>query len=196
MNAWKIILATVVIFATGVITGGMLVHYTDASRPRKPGATRPWQPQGRELANAPTNRPAQPAADQKRMMFVLRVQEELRLQPDQKERIEKIVREGQERTQSIWDRVSPELKRNLGEVQDRIRAELTPGQRKRFEELLKKQRALSAAGTNQNELRRTNPGGRNQKAPSISSNAAGTAVESAPSSNDSTESARPQVQQR
>ena len=29
MNTWKIILATLVIFVAGVLTGGLLVSYTD-----------------------------------------------------------------------------------------------------------------------------------------------------------------------
>lgn len=40
MNSWKIILATVVIFGCGVVTGGLLVNYVERAHPeirRSPG---------------------------------------------------------------------------------------------------------------------------------------------------------------
>ena len=34
MNSWKVILAAVVIFGAGVLTGGLLVNYVEPSHPR------------------------------------------------------------------------------------------------------------------------------------------------------------------
>ena len=40
MNTWKVILATLVIFITGVVTGGLLVSYAD--RASQKGDSRCW----------------------------------------------------------------------------------------------------------------------------------------------------------
>ena len=137
MNFWKIILATVVIFGSGVITGGLLVGVSQrmAGGPAAP-RIRQWRPPVTEVVN-PGNPGVQPAFDRRRMDFVLSVQRELDLSPEQRDRIEQIVREGQEHTREIMEQVSPQLRRETREVREQIRAVLTPEQRKRFEELLK-----------------------------------------------------------
>lgn len=131
MNSWKVILATMVIFGTGVITGGLLVKNT--SGPVKDGRQR-------KVANAsgtnqqPVNvTPPQLA----RMEFLLRAHKDLNLSPEQNERIEKIIREGQDKSRKLWDSVAPELRKELQAVHEKIRSELTSEQRRRFEQLLK-----------------------------------------------------------
>lgn len=140
MNTWKVILATVVIFAAGVVTGGLLVNYVDRAKERRPRRVEtglgPWYPQRRDVVRM--NEPAmQPALERLRMNFLLRATRELRLTPTQRERVERIIREGQEKTKAIWDRIAPQLRKELDEVRGKIRAELTPEQRARFEELLR-----------------------------------------------------------
>lgn len=117
-----------VIFGTGVITGGLLVKNTAgavATRPNK-GATRTNQP--------PVNvTPPQ----MMRLEFLLRANKDLNLTPEQHERIEKIIREGQEKSRKLWDGVAPEMRKELQVVHEKIRNELTPEQKRRFEQLLK-----------------------------------------------------------
>lgn len=127
MNSWKVILATMVIFGTGVITGGLLVRHAAGPLKNRP----PKNTAG--LTNAPSIAPAQ----LQRIELLLRVRNELNLTPDQHERIERIIREGQERSRKLWDSVAPEMRNELQSVQEKIRAELTPEQRRRFEQLLR-----------------------------------------------------------
>jgi hypothetical protein len=129
VNSWKVILATMVIFGTGVITGGLLVKMTSA-----PARNRPV----RNVAVA-TNAPmsSMAPAQMLRLEFLMRVRKELELSAEQNERIEKIIREGQERSRKLWEGVAPELRTELQSVHARIRAELSPEQRRRFEQLLR-----------------------------------------------------------
>ena len=164
-NTWKIVFATIVIFAAGAITGGLLVNHTRGGR--NPRAERVqtqraanWQPGSGEMLQRGTNE-IRPLLEQSRMDFVLRVQRELRLDPQQHERIERIVREGQERTKEFWEKNQPDLRRMVQETREKSRAELTPEQRTRFEELSKQQRSLrsaeapGAAGRSPGEPRRS-----------------------------------------
>jgi hypothetical protein len=171
-NTWKIIFATAVIFAAGAVTGGLLVNFTLGGR--GPRAERMqmqramnWQPGAGEMVRRGTNE-IRPMLEQQRMDFVLRVQRELRLNPQQRERIEAIVRDSQERTKEFWERNQPDLRRMVQEAREKIRAELTPEQRTRFEELVKQQRPARAAespgigGRGAGEIRRPGAQGENQ----------------------------------
>ena len=71
------------------------------------------------------------------MEFLNRVQRELNLTPVQHERIQQIIAEGQVRTKEMWEPVAKQMRQEMQQVRERIRAELTPEQRIRFEELLK-----------------------------------------------------------
>lgn len=144
MNTWKLILATVVIFGAGVITGGLLVNHVDRTkfkqlRPR-PTVPQPAQflPPPRELPRRPEQE-IQRSLEQRRIEFVLSASRELKLSPAQRERIEQIIHEGQERTRELWEQVGPQMRKELADVKERVRQELTPPQRKLFEELMKRQ---------------------------------------------------------
>ena len=117
-----------VIFGAGVITGGLLVHRTGGVkkvRPIKPATT-----------NAVTQNVT--PSQMQRMEFLVRANRELELTPEQRERIERILKEGQERTRQIWETVGPDMRKELQLVRERIKVELTPEQRRRFEELMKR----------------------------------------------------------
>lgn len=145
MNTWKVILATLVIFAAGVVTGGLLVGHADRVKLR----ARPnWRPLPAE--NPP--RPAEPGSPREafrppgvpaavpqflRKEFLERLDREVNLTPEQRERIEQVIREGQERNRLFWDRVSPELRKEIAEARKQIQAVLNPDQRARFDELMK-----------------------------------------------------------
>lgn len=146
MNTWKVIFATLVIFVAGVVTGGLLVSYSDRAQQKH---HRFWL---RELAS---RRPdtKQPAATPReafsppklssalpqglRLDFLQNLNREIQLTDEQRSRIEKIITEGQERNKQLWNRVLPEMRREMQEAKERIRAVLTPEQVKRFEELMK-----------------------------------------------------------
>lgn len=127
MKVWKVILVTAVIFASGVVTGGLVARKTLA----------PAQPQ--EFQSS-TNRPGQAFRPDRRMRrdFVERVAEELELTPEQSAQIEAILRESQERTRKLWEAVSPQMRAEFKATQEKIRAVLTPAQQQQFEELMKR----------------------------------------------------------
>ncbi len=130
MNTWKVILATMAIFATGVVTGGLLVEHANAAR----------RPRPQRAANA--NRPAQPPPSPGglRLALLRQMQAALNLTPEQNERIDTIIRQGQERTRKVMDPVRPQIQEELHKVMTAFRETLTPEQRARFEALLKQQR--------------------------------------------------------
>lgn len=151
---WKVICATMVIFITGVVTGGLLVVYADHAS-QKSRATRP-RTEVRPAGNLPNPNPAANPRDPARLPnpanlanrprtginleFLQKLDAEVQLTTGQRERIEQIINEGQLRNKEIWDRVAPDVRRENMETQRRIREALTPEQLVRFEELMKQSR--------------------------------------------------------
>jgi uncharacterized membrane protein len=144
MNAWKIILAVVVIFGAGVLTGGLLVNYVEQSHPkdiqRLPDEGNPQpeannrdhdQPRPQDL---PKPRPPEMLGKQ----FVQQLDKTLRLTPEQRAAVAKIVADGQERNREIWTNVAPQMHKMLQDVRQQIREQLTPEQTKQFEEMVKR----------------------------------------------------------
>lgn len=110
MNSWKIILATVVIFGTGVLTGGLLVgHVVHEHRPA----------------------PRQRSPEMWRKEFIGHLDRALKLTPEQHAAISRIVAAGQKRNWEIW-------REEMARVHQRIRAQLTPAQQKKFDEMEKR----------------------------------------------------------
>lgn len=124
MSPWKVILATIVIFAAGVITGGVLVNRLQ--RPERPGPL----PQ---LARPPQE--MMPTPWFARREFLDRMDHQLNLSREQYDRIAGILQQSQERTRKIMRSVGPEIQDELRQVRREIRAELNPEQAKRFEDV-------------------------------------------------------------
>lgn len=128
MNAWKVILATLVIYSAGLITGGLLVRQ---GRPFMPPPQRPpFTPREEPFASHPML--------QERFLEQMRVR--LDLTPEQFARLKTIFAESRERTRIITDLVRPEMQAEIQHVRKRIHDELTPEQRRRFEELMRNRR--------------------------------------------------------
>ena len=72
-----------------------------------------------------------------RLEFLRRVQRELDLSPDQRERIDKILKEGQDRIHKIIQPVASEFNEELQRTKDEFRAALTPEQQTRFDDLVR-----------------------------------------------------------
>lgn len=123
MSPWKVILATLVIFACGVATGGFLFR-----KPAPLPASAPPQA-------AAQNPPAGPIQQQKD--FLKRIDRHLDLTSQQKERVEVLLKESQERTKQIRDRISPAIKAEIKRFRDEVRAELTAEQQAKFDEATK-----------------------------------------------------------
>jgi hypothetical protein len=152
MNSWKVILATVIIFGAGVITGGLLVNHINDTRPDYADQP-PSGPNAHATANnyGPARSPEVPLprlTEKLSKDFVRRLDESLRLTPEQRAVIAKIVADGQERNHVIWTNVSPQMRKVIQDVNQQIRAELTPGQLKQFEELMKQRPPRRPSSTN------------------------------------------------
>lgn len=142
MKVWKVILATIVIFATGVVTGALLSKST---------APAPVSPAPRQQP-APAVAPVPSWIVQERFLQLLKT--ELALSPEQFSKLKMVFADSRERMQILMDLINPELQAEKREVADRIRAELTPEQRTRFEQLIKRQHRQD--GTDRNRRRTTN----------------------------------------
>ena len=140
MNNWKVIFATAIIFGAGVITGGLLVNYVQHSqfKPVHPptakahSATTATNPLPRL---AEVVKPRLPEILSKQ--FLQRLDDDLRLSPDQHEAVQKIILESQNAMRKI--------------VQDarlEIRDAVTAEQRKQFDELMKHAFHKPLFGTN------------------------------------------------
>jgi Spy/CpxP family protein refolding chaperone len=117
-----------VIFGMGVVTGGVLVRHVEHGRDRRPQRT----------ANAV--RPGQPVSPGlMRFEFLRRMERDLDLAPAQREPIDKILKEGQDRMKKIMETVEPRRREALNRTVEEFRGVLTPEQQKRFDDLLKQQ---------------------------------------------------------
>ena len=142
MKILPVIFATVVIFGAGVVTGGLLVRET--SRPRSnslanmipPGniSPGPWQLQRKE--------------------FLVRMEKQMNLSLEQRQKIERVIRESQDRTKPLWEFIAPDLREELEKVRVQIRGELTPAQQIQFDDLLKAKPLRPALEAQREEQRR------------------------------------------
>jgi Spy/CpxP family protein refolding chaperone len=74
-----------------------------------------------------------------RIEFLRRMERELDLTPEQREPIDKVLKEGQERTKKLMETVEPRRREEFKRTIEEFRAVLTPEQRKRLDELVKQQ---------------------------------------------------------
>jgi len=117
------------IFGTGVVTGGLLVRHAGPARDRRP----PPRVGGVMHAGQPS------PAGAMRIEFLRRMERDLALAPEQREPIDKILKEGQERMKKLMDTVEPRRREEFKKTVDEFRSALRPEQQKRFDELLKHQ---------------------------------------------------------
>jgi Spy/CpxP family protein refolding chaperone len=131
VKVWKVILATLVIFAAGFVTGNLL--------------TRRPVPKPIEKKVAETNA-APPSPWMVQQRFLAKMKTELNLTPEQYERLDKIFAESRERMKILMDIIEPEWRGELRDVREKILAELQPEQRAKFEEMLKHPRGKDGDG--------------------------------------------------
>jgi Spy/CpxP family protein refolding chaperone len=115
VNTWKVILATLVLFGAGVVTGGLLVQQS-------------LQPKFLRQLRAPAA-PRQSAWGM-RYEFLRRMGRDLDLTREQREKIDKILSESQEQTRKALHEQFQQTKAAFREV-------LTDEQKARFDELIK-----------------------------------------------------------
>lgn len=145
MNTWKVVCATLVIFVAGIITGATVVRFAQGPRQwrgQRPAIDNRAQP---GFAHPGNQNPASDPRPQNAMTggllsreFIQGLERQLRLTPDQRERVDKIMVEGQERVRELRSRIDPELRKELQQTREQIRAVLTPEQREQFEQMMKR----------------------------------------------------------
>ncbi len=131
MKEWKVILATLVLFGTGVVTGGLLVHLT-SGKPQRVKALYPGNP--------PLFNPKNAAHDLSRAQYIRNLTSQLELQPEQVAKIEGALQASQQRSKALWETIQPKLNEEVRKSRDQIREVLTPEQRKKFDEMNKQGR--------------------------------------------------------
>jgi hypothetical protein len=128
MNSWKVVLATMVIFGAGVITGGVLVRQT---------TLRPKNTAVRQSIN--TGRPQVFSPGNLRLEFIRRAERELDLSAGQRIRIDELIQRSQERSRKVMEPIAPKLREEVQQTREEFRAILTPGQRAQFDRFWKQQ---------------------------------------------------------
>jgi len=66
----------------------------------------------------------------------------LELSPEQHDKVERIIRESQQRTKSLWEPIAAKLNDELRKTSDRIRQVLTSEQRQKFDEMRSRAREV------------------------------------------------------
>ncbi|MEO6036237.1 MAG: hypothetical protein ABIQ35_13355 [Verrucomicrobiota bacterium] len=125
MIPWKVIFATLVIFCSGLVVGNLVAK----KNLRAPSNPHPFHG---ALTNPPPSLWHQQQKD-----FLRRIDGELTLSSEQHAKIEKILKDSQERTKAIREKFAPEMKEELKNVREQIKAELLPAQQAKFDEAIK-----------------------------------------------------------
>lgn len=163
MNVWKIVCATLVIFIAGIVTGAVLVRLGD----RGP---KPWVRQPRESINRPAtnqagqtdplppnpnrpNDPGNPGTGPMSREFATVLERSLRLTPEQREQVNQLMSEGQERIRALRQGIDPEVRKEMQKTHEQIQALLTPEQRELFQRLMKQRGQRRNDGPAQPERR-------------------------------------------
>ena len=123
MKRWKVILATLVIFASGFATGILVLPEPEIEASTVPRVITPGAPP--------------PAAWQRYQRdFMNRLNKTVELTPEQRRRINAALKQSQERTKAIRDKIAPELQEEVRRIREQIRSELSPEQRAAFDEAM------------------------------------------------------------
>ena len=130
MSPWRVILATMVIFACGVITGAMVIRTVAPRTEAHPVTT----------TNAASRFAAGPVLQLQRAEFFKRLDKQLNLSAGQREQIGKILKGSQERTQPLWDQIAPQMRAELKHVREEIHGVLSPEQWQQFLDMMKRNR--------------------------------------------------------
>lgn len=131
MSPWKVILATMVIFGCGVVTGGLLM---------KAGLPHVVAPEVVQQSPAKPGGNSPPLIQIQQPSFLKRMDRQLDLTGEQHDKIVKIMIDSQERTRPLWKMIAPSLRDEMKRVRGEISAVLNPQQKREFDELLKPRR--------------------------------------------------------
>jgi hypothetical protein len=140
VNTARIVLAALVIFAAGVLTGGVgagLAGRIVREHPHNNSAPVLAPVLAPPSTGGPSNRTAGAMAKppgNAQLEAMARWSQELNLNPAQRERIESVLREAQARLRELWVPVAPRARNEIEAARRDIEALLSPDQRARWDE--------------------------------------------------------------
>lgn len=160
MKIWKLILATLVIFAAGIGTGTLITRIQEQERRpffrERDGFSRGQGTNGfsGRTNHVPLTLPytTKPPGRGMAKEFLDRLDRELKLEPEQHKRLETILSDSQKRSKELWEKIAPELKEEMKASREKMRDVLTPAQNKRLDELMKRPPKPPKDGQSTNSL--------------------------------------------
>ena len=119
MKNWKAILGVLAVFGLGTLTGALVMHRVDQRRLHAflhggPGATE---------------------------LIVRRMNRQLELTPDQRAQVATIIRDAHQKLRAARQPIDPQLRGVFEEMDQSIRAVLTPDQQVKFDKLVAERKA-------------------------------------------------------
>lgn len=112
------LVAMAALFLIGALAGALATHLYYARQLQRPGG------------------PPAMAAER----FAMRLERQLELTAEQKQRIDEIIRESHEESRALREQLSPEVRAHMERTHERILEILTPEQREKFEEVRRRNR--------------------------------------------------------
>jgi hypothetical protein len=153
VNHWKPILAAVVIFAAGIVTGSLTLDLRrppsadpatwtrPADPPNPPQSDWSSRPRDGSSRDGPP-REGGPREGRERHLEELcnRMERDLGLNPEQRGQIETVIRDTHERVRALVDGIKPNTQAEFEQMEDQIKTVLTPEQIAKFDELAQQRR--------------------------------------------------------
>lgn len=124
MNILRVILATLVIFGTGAVSGYFVAK-------KQISESRSDSPRERSSRSRDGN----PAMDRGRKSFMDRLERDLELTDEQRETITEIFAKSGERTREIWKQMKEPMDVEIERVREEVKSVLTSEQATRFDEI-------------------------------------------------------------
>lgn len=118
VNRWRIILAVAVIFIAGAASGAL------ASR-----ALAPRREPKQQIA------PPLPVSSERRLDYLTRLDREVQLTPEQRQKVEAILAESQKRMKELWQQIEPQTRQEYQRTRKDISELLTPEQREKMKRM-------------------------------------------------------------
>ena len=128
VNAWKPILAAVVIFAAGVVTGGFVVDF---------GAPKPPRAFPRERGPQNAEHPPGSRMEGQLNWLMKRIQRDLKLTDEQVAKVESAFKASREEMKLAFEELRPRMHASTEKLKEKLRGDLTEEQLAKFEKYLR-----------------------------------------------------------
>jgi len=148
VNTARIVLAALVIFAAGVLTGAVgtgLAGRILRERPGREAAHSPAPPRPEGASNRSAGATSKPPGNAQ-LEAMARWSRDLDLEPSQRERIESVLKIAQDRLRDLWLPVAPRARGEIEAARLEVEGLLTPDQRRRWDEARRRRAEPKPAG--------------------------------------------------